>query len=141
MVASHLNSKRNIKQISKNSTTTNVLKAIFDFTVHLNSNLAVHVIYIYFKTAFDSVVIPRYYTSFFISLSKHSNVVDHGDSYTKKSQQVSLEQVNPKSTPVISGVSQGYVLGLILFVTIVYDLDILLNGESPFKRCAEDLKR
>ena len=58
--------------------------------------------------------------------------------FTNRFQQVSIERVLSNSTPVICGVPQGSVLGLILFVMLVNDLDKLFNGKSALKLVADD---
>ena len=50
-----------------------------------------------------------------------------------RSQQVAVERVVSQYFPVISRVPQGFVLGLILFILFINDLDILLAGEASFQ--------
>ena len=59
---------------------------------------------------------------------------------SNRSQAVIIDHILSPVSPVISGVPQGSVLGPILFILFINDLETLLNGKAEFKLFADDLK-
>ena len=102
---------------------------------------AVDVIYIDFSRAFDSVVHNKL-------IYKLSNFGISGDLLTwieafltDRQQCVIIEHCFSSSTPVLSGVPQGSVLGPILFILYVDDIcTICLDSNITHKLFADDLK-
>ena len=126
--------------IRKHSTNTNLLESTRDWVVGLGCAKNVDVVYIDFSKAFDSIVFSKLLFKLQncgISgrlLSWLSSFI-HG-----RSQCVVLENCFSTSSFVISGVPQGSVLGPILFLVFINDVESISCGETTVKLFADDLK-
>ena len=121
------------------STTTTLLQSTYDWTISFINRTSVDVLYIDFSKAFDSVVHSK------LTHKLRQIGLPHVFSWitvflTDRSQQVRIENVISHMSKVISGVRQGSVLGPILFIIYVNDLEDFLSNKATFKLFADDLK-
>jgi hypothetical protein len=126
--------------MSRFSTNTNLLECTFDWFVALAHSDSVDVIYIDFSKAFDSIVYSKL-------LFKLSSLGITGKLLAwlaaflhNRSQCVAIENVFSSVSSVISGVPQGSVLGPVLFLVFINDIDVICQGRSRIKLFADDLK-
>jgi ribonucleases P/MRP protein subunit RPP40 len=140
LLGKHLFSRRQHTFIIKHSTTTNLLKSLHDWSVALNNSTYVDVIYIDFRRAFDTIVFTKllhklqcYYVSGRL-LAWLSAFV------TGRYQCVVVDNVHSSYVDVISGVPQGSVLGPILLILFVNDIDTVCHSSTNLKFHADDLK-
>jgi hypothetical protein len=126
--------------MSKFSTNTNLLECTFDWFVALAHSDSVDVIYIDFSKAFDSIV----YSKLLFKLSslgiKGKLLAWLAAFLHNRSQCVAIENVFSSVSTVISGVPQGSVLGPVLFLVFINDIDVICHGRSRIKLFADDLK-
>ena len=122
--------------MSRFSTNTNLLECTFDWFVALAHSDSVDVIYIDFSKAFDSIVYSKL-------LFKLSSLGITGKLLAwlaaflhNRSQCVAIENVFSSVSSVISGVPQGSVLGPVLFLVFIYDIDVI----CPFRFSAATLE-
>jgi len=126
--------------MSRFSTNTNLLECTFDWFVALAHSDSVDVIYIDFSKAFDSIVYSKL-------LFKLSSLGISGKLLAwlaaflhNRSQCVAIENIFSSISSVISGVPQGSVLGPVLFLVFINDIDVICHGRSRMKLFADDLK-
>lgn len=126
--------------ISNHSTCTNLLECTHDWLVTLNSSHTTDIIYIDFSRAFDSIVHNKL-------LSKLENYGITGkllywiSSFVQDRYQcVVIENCFSSVAKVISGVPQGSVLGPILFIIFINDIDSVCHGQTNIKLFADDAK-
>ena len=124
--------------LPRRSCLTAHLEFLHDITALLDSGTCVDVVYFDFIKAFDSV--------------PHGRLIDKLKSYgidgslllwiknflTNRHQRVALRNEVSQWLPVLSGVPQGSVLGPLLFVLYVDDIDSSLK--CPVKKYADDIK-
>jgi ribonuclease P/MRP protein subunit RPP40 len=126
--------------MSRFSTNTNLLECTFDWFVALAHSDSVDVIYIDFSKAFDSIVYSKL-------LFKLSSLGITGKLLAwlaaflhNRNQCVAIENTFSSVSSVISGVPQGSVLGPVLFLVFINDIDVICHGRSRIKLFADDLK-
>ena len=122
----------------KKSTTTNLIEALNIWSEALSHNLPVDIIYLDYEKAFDKVPHHR----LILQLSKYGiteNILNWIKDYLKnRTQKVRVNGAYSKTSPVLSGVPQGSVLGPALFLIFVADVaDIVQNFISLY---ADDSK-
>jgi hypothetical protein len=126
--------------ISNHSTCTNLLECTYDWLVTLNSSRTTDIIYIDFSRAFDSIVHKKL-------LNKLENYGITGKLLNwiscfieDRYQCVAIENCFSSVAKVISGVPQGSVLGPILFIIFINDIDCVCHGKTNLKLFADDAK-
>jgi ribonuclease P/MRP protein subunit RPP40 len=126
--------------MSRFSTNTNSLECTFDWFVATAHSDSVDVIYIDFSKAFDSIVYSKL-------LFKLSSLGITGKLLAwlaaflhNRNQCVAIENIFSSVSSVISGVPQGSVLGPVLFLVFINDIDVICHGRSRIKLFADDLK-
>ena len=120
------------------SCTSQLLEVVEDFTSYLDNNETFDVIYLDFRKAFDSVPHKRLLNklkSYGITGKVHTWIESF---LTNRTQKVIVGEGESKSSPVISGIPQGSILGPILFTIYINDLPDCISG--PCKIFADDTK-
>ena len=126
--------------ISKHSTTTNLLECIHDWTLSLQSRHSTDIIYIDFSRAFDSIVFSKllFVLQQYGITGRLLNWIENFISY--RSQCVVVKGSFSSVCEVVSGVPQGSVLGPILFLIYINDIEKVCMGSCLLKLFADDLK-
>lgn len=126
--------------IINHSTASNLIECVHDWLVSLNSAHSSDVIYVDFSRAYDSIVISkllfklRYY-------GISGNLFKWIERFlSNRSQRTVIDNCSSLHIPVISGVPQGSVLGPILFLLFINDLDHVCCILSRLKLFADDAK-
>jgi hypothetical protein len=126
--------------IVKHSTTTNLLECLQDWSVALNDGCSVDVIYIDFKRAFDCIV----YSKLLYKLQRYGicgKLLAWISAFLHaRTQSVVIENCHSDYVDVISGVPQGSILGPILFILFINDIDLACPTNTNLKLFADDLK-
>ena len=126
--------------LKKQSTVTNLLGSVNDWTLSLSSSKSVVIAYIDFQRAFDSVSHPK-----LLHKLKHHGIDGNllfwiSLFLTGRRQSVKIGSSFSKFSPVSSGVPQGSVLGPILFNLFVNDITDNLDNTTTSKMFADDIK-
>lgn len=126
--------------IKNHSTATNILESINDWLVGIKSPNCTDVVYIDFSKAFDSIVISK------LLLKLHC----YGISglllswikcfLSDRTQCVVVDRCQSLFNKVTSGVPQGSVLGPILFILYINDIDCVCCGNVKLQLFADDAK-
>jgi hypothetical protein len=142
LLTNNIISKHQHGFLARHSTSSNLLECLHDWTMSLEFQKMVDVVYIDFSRAFDSVVHSKL-------LFKLRNIGIGGNLYkwisqflTARSQCTVVENEFSAVTDVISGVIQGSCLGPLLFLLFINDIDSIINcgNNSKCKLYADDLK-
>jgi hypothetical protein len=126
--------------ISNHSTGTNLLECTHDWLVSLNLSHTTDIIYIDFSRAFDSIVHNKLLNKLY-SYGITGKLLDWIASFVQnRFQCVAIENCFSSAAKVISGVPQGSVLGPILFIIFINDIDSVCHGQTNIKLFADDAK-
>ena len=126
--------------ISNHSTATNLLECTNDWLVSIKSPSRTDVVYIDFSKAFDTVVITKLLlklecygvTGLLLSWIKFF--------LSNRTQSVVLDHWSPLPSKILSGVPQGSVLGPVLFLIYINDIDSVCCGNTHLLLFADDAK-
>ena len=125
---------------AKHSTCLNLIESPDDWTANLDAKLKTFVAHIDFTRAFDSVSRPKL-------LYKLQNAGIAGKTLSciksmlcNRLQQVKVGNVLSDFKAVTSGISQGSVLGPVLFIFYINDITKSATAPSMIKLYADDLK-
>jgi hypothetical protein len=140
LVDKGLINKRQHAFIANHSTATNLLECINDWLVSIKSPDCTDVVYIDFSKAFDTVVISKLLfklecygiTGLLLSWIRCF--------LSNRTQCVVLDHCFSSFSKVISGVPQGSVLGPILFLIYINDIDRVCCGNTHLQLFADDAK-
>ena len=126
--------------IIKHSTATNLLECTHDWSIALNDRRSVDIIYIDFRRAFDSIVHSKllYKLQCYGINGKLLNWISVF--LSGRTQCVVLENCHSSYSTVLSGVPQGSVLGPILFILFINDIEHTSQSHTILKLFADDLK-
>ena len=126
--------------INRHSTATNLLECIHDWTLSLHSRHSTDIIYIDFSRAFDSIVFSK--LIFVLKQYGITGKLLYGieNFVTRRSQCVRINGSFSSVCEVVSGVPQGSVLGPILFLIYINDIEKVCMGSCLLKLFADDLK-
>jgi len=125
--------------LSKRSTVTNLLESLNDWTLAIKDFHSVDVAYIDYRKAFDSVCHSKLLTKL-RGYGFGTNLINWIFAYlTGRTQTTCINGHLSSSGKVISGVPQGSVLGPILFLLYINDVnDIFDHGVETIRLCADD---
>jgi ribonuclease P/MRP protein subunit RPP40 len=126
--------------IKNHYTATNLLESLHDWSICLNSHLLTDIVYIDFSKAFDSIVLSK----LLFKLELYG-IWGHllkwvGSFLSNRLQCVVIDHFYSLIRSVISGVPQGSVLGPILFIIYVNDVDSVCCGETSSQLFADEAK-
>jgi len=126
--------------IINHSTATNLLECTHDWVVSISKHTCVDVVYIDFSRAFDSIV----FTKLLAKLSAYGidgKLLMWLSAFLhNRCQYVVIENCFSSVADVISGVPQGSVLGPVLFLIFINDIESICCGETALQLFADDLK-
>jgi hypothetical protein len=133
-------SKKQHAFIKNHSTATNLLECTHDWFVSLNSRHSTDIVYIDFSRAFDSIVFKKLLCKL-ESYGINGKLLAWIEAFlNNRSQCVVIDHCFSSVSSVLSGVPQGSVLGPILFLIFINDLESICCGESNIMLFADDAK-
>ena len=119
---------------------SNLLECTHAWLVTLNSHHTTDIVYIDFSRAFDSIVFNKLLTK----LKRYGitgKLLHWISSFVQDRYQcVSIENCFSSVAKVISGVAQGSVLGPIIFIIFMKDIDSVWHGHTNMNLFADNAK-
>jgi len=126
--------------VSNRSCTTNLLEYLEEVTRGIDERRALDVIYLDFAKAFDKVPVARLIKKL-ESFGVEGEVLRWVKGWlTDKKQRVLVDGAKSSWKEVLSGVPQGSVLGPVLFVIFINDLEDAVTATQIVKMFADDTK-
>ncbi len=119
------------------STTTLLLSAVNDWGNTLNSHQSVHCLFLDMSKAFDSIPHERLLLKLQLFGVGGSLLLWFRNYLTTRRQRVVLNGIYSNWLPVTSGVPQGSILGPLLFIVYMNDLDNVITCD--YKMYADDV--
>ena len=126
--------------LAKHSTTSNLLECTNDWVMSLKHRIAVDTIYIDFSRAFDSVVHSKLLTKLSAYGIDGLSLQWIASFLSGRLQCVVTGNCSSDWAKVLSGVPQGSVIGPLLFIVFINDVESVCHGQCKLKLYADDLK-
>jgi ribonucleases P/MRP protein subunit RPP40 len=120
--------------------TTSLLQSLHDWSVELYKSNSFDVIYIDFRRAFDSIVLTKLLYKLPCSGVSGRLLGWISAFVTGSSECIVVDNIHSSYVDTISDVLQGSVLGPILFILFVCDIDTVCHSSTKLKLYADDLK-
>jgi hypothetical protein len=140
LLSHKLISKHQHAFVVKHSTATNLLECANDWSAAIHAKQYIDVVYIDFCRAFDSIVYSKLLAKL-QSFGICGNLLMWLRAFLfNRTQRVCIDNCLSDESYVVSGVPQGSVLGPILFLLFINDIDCVCNSNSTLKLFADDLK-
>ena len=126
--------------IKNHSTATNLLECLNDWLVSLHSKKRADVVYVDFSKAFDSIVTSKLLLKLECYGISGLLLTWIKCFLSNRTQRVAVDRCYSAPSMVLSGVPQGSVLGPLLFLIFINDIDTVCCGTCELQLFADDVK-